>query len=111
MNQKAQGLGQTDIAELDRIIAKCTTSDGINGYTHVKWWNITPEDVEALCSIKSRIAVTLDRIALAVEKIAAIMTPILQKAGIEDADFYKDTLKALNTTSIGTEYTTPYSPR
>lgn len=110
MNQKAQGLGQTDIAELDRIIAKCTTSDGINGYTHVKWWNITPEDVEALCSIKSRIAVTLDRIALAVEKITAIMTPILQKAGIEDVDFYEDTLKALNTASIGTEYTAPYSP-
>lgn len=31
--------------------------------------------------------IPLDRIALAVEKITAIMTPILQKAGIEDADF------------------------
>jgi len=38
------------------------------------------------------------------------MTPILQKAGIEDADFYKDTLKALNTASTGTEHTAPYSP-
>lgn len=38
------------------------------------------------------------------------MTPTLQKAGIEDADFYKDTLKALNTASMSTEYTTPYSP-
>lgn len=37
------------------------------------------------------------------------MTPILQKAGIEDVDFYEDTLKALNTTSMGIEYTTPYS--
>ena len=27
------------------------------------------------------------------------MTPTLQKADIEDADFYKDTLKALNTAS------------
>ena len=44
-------------------------------------------------------------------KITAIMTPTLQKAGIEDADFHEDTLKALNTASIGTEYTTPYSPR
>lgn len=52
----------------------------------------------------------LDKIALAVEKITAIMTPILQKAGIEDVDFYEDTLKALNTASMGTEYTTPYSP-
>lgn len=33
------------------------------------------------------------------------MTPTLQKAGIEDADFYKDTLKALNTASMSTEYT------
>lgn len=38
------------------------------------------------------------------------MTPTLQKAGIEDVDFYKNTLKALNTASIGTEYTAPYSP-
>lgn len=38
------------------------------------------------------------------------MTPTLQKASIEDADFYKDTLKTLNTASMGTEYTTPYSP-
>lgn len=38
------------------------------------------------------------------------MTPTLQKAGIEDADFYKDTLKTLNTASIGTEHTAPYSP-
>lgn len=37
------------------------------------------------------------------------MTPTLQKAGIEDTDFYKNTLKALNTASIGTEHTTPYS--
>jgi len=51
----------------------------------------------------------LDKIALAVEKITAIMTPILQKAGIEDVDFYEDTLKALNTASMGIEYTAPYS--
>ena len=38
------------------------------------------------------------------------MTPTLQKAGIEDADFHKDTLKTLNTASMDTEYTTPYSP-
>lgn len=38
------------------------------------------------------------------------MTPTLQKAGIEDVDFYEDTLKALNTASMGTKYTTPYSP-
>lgn len=38
------------------------------------------------------------------------MTPTLQKADIEDVDSYKDTLKALNTASTGTEYTTPYSP-
>jgi len=38
------------------------------------------------------------------------MTPTPQKADIEDADFYKDTLKTLNTASTGTEYTTPYSP-
>lgn len=38
------------------------------------------------------------------------MTPTLQKAGIEDADFYEDTLKTLNTASTGTKYTTPYSP-
>lgn len=38
------------------------------------------------------------------------MTPTLQKTGTEDMDFYEDTLKALNTTSMGTEYTTPYSP-
>ena len=38
------------------------------------------------------------------------MTPTLQKAGIEDTDFYEDTLKTLNTASTGTEYTTPYSP-
>ena len=37
------------------------------------------------------------------------MTPTLQKAGIEDVDFYEDTLKALNTASMSTEYTTPYS--
>ena len=37
------------------------------------------------------------------------MTPTLQKAGIEDADFYKNTLKTLNTASMSTEYTTPYS--
>ena len=37
------------------------------------------------------------------------MTPILQKAGIEDVDFYEDTLKALNTASMGIEYTAPYS--
>ena len=37
------------------------------------------------------------------------MTPILQKAGIEDVDFYEDTLKALNTASTGIEYTAPYS--
>ena len=53
--------------------------------------------------------IPLDRIALAVEKITAIMTPILQKAGIEDVDFYEDTLKALNTASMGIEYTAPYS--
>lgn len=38
------------------------------------------------------------------------MTPTLQKASIKDADFYEDTLKALNTASMGTEYTAPYSP-
>lgn len=38
------------------------------------------------------------------------MTPTLQKDSIEDTDFYKDTLKTLNTASIGTEHTTPYSP-
>lgn len=38
------------------------------------------------------------------------MTPTLQKAGIEDADSYENTLKALNTASMSTEYTTPYSP-
>lgn len=38
------------------------------------------------------------------------MTPTLQKAGIEDADFYENTLKALNTTSMDTKYTTPHSP-
>ena len=54
--------------------------------------------------------IPLDRIALAAEKITAIMTPTLQKASIEDVDFYKDTLKTLNTASIGTEHTTPYSP-
>ena len=37
------------------------------------------------------------------------MTPTLQKAGIKDADFSKDTLKALNTASTGTEHTAPYS--
>jgi len=37
------------------------------------------------------------------------MTPTLQKASIEDADSYEDTLKTLNTASTGTEYTTPYS--
>ena len=55
--------------------------------------------------------IPLDKIALTAEKITAIMTPTLQKAGIEDVDFYEDTLKTLNTASIGTEYTTPYSPR
>lgn len=38
------------------------------------------------------------------------MTPTPQKASIKDADFHKDTLKALNTASMGTEYTAPYSP-
>lgn len=38
------------------------------------------------------------------------MTPTLQKASIEDVDFYENTLKALNTASTGTKYTTPYSP-
>lgn len=38
------------------------------------------------------------------------MTPTPQKADIEDADFYENTLKALNTASMSTEYTTPYSP-
>lgn len=38
------------------------------------------------------------------------MTPTPQKTDIEDADFHENTLKALNTTSMDTEYTTPYSP-
>lgn len=38
------------------------------------------------------------------------MTPTLQKTGIEDMDFYEDTLKAPNTASMSTEYTTPHSP-
>jgi len=38
------------------------------------------------------------------------MTPTPQKTGIEDADFYKNTLKTLNTASTGTEHTAPYSP-
>lgn len=38
------------------------------------------------------------------------MTPTPQKASIEDADFYENTLKTLNTTSIDTEYTPLYSP-
>ena len=41
--------------------------------------------------------IPLDKIALTAEKITATMTPTLQKAGTEDANFHENTLKALNT--------------